>query len=442
MKKLKAFIENAGTVRALQTFQVLRFLTVLFTGMLLSKSSLSIRGIGCYESLIFLSGAVSFFWVSGLMNSLLSSFGAAREKGKTSLLFHAACSLYTVNFLLLLVLLLFGDFFKGLLPTEAVEYYPLLLMYIFLNNPSYLIEHIFLLQDKAMHLVRYGVINLLVSLVAVILPVYLGFSLYISFYALIAFAFLKNIFLLYLLRSYSGSGIDLKAIAEQLLLAAPLIFSLLISGSAEYIDGFLVSTHFGSDAFAVFRYGAKELPIAVLLSGALSNALVPKLAGTAFEAEHMQHLRKESLRLMHLLFPLTIVLILGSTYIYPILFREEFISSAPIFNTYLLLLISRMVFPQTLIMAGGKTGVIFKIALVEILVNVVSSYFLMLQFGIIGVALGTLIAFFTEKLCLAAYLYFRMNIPAYEYIPIRPWLLYSAALLSVYFVNYFLLHHQ
>jgi len=62
------------TVKSLQLFQILRFGSFFLTGILLAKGPLSINTIGAYESLMFFSGAVSFFWISGLLNGLLSKY--------------------------------------------------------------------------------------------------------------------------------------------------------------------------------------------------------------------------------------------------------------------------------------------------------------------------------------------------------------------------------
>lgn len=441
MNKIINFIKQIDTVRSFQIFQVLRFLTILITGILLAKSKMNIRDIGSYESLIFFSGAVSFFWVSGLLNGLLSSYNKSIQEGNNTLLFNTACSLYLLNSILLIFLLIFHQTAQRLLPDEAIDYYPLMLLYIFLNNPTFLIEHLLLLTNKSIGLLKYGVINLIAYVSAVAIPVYLGYGLEYSFYGLIVLAAIKNIILHRLLTGCSQLQINFKIIFDQILFSLPLIFSLLISGSAEYVDGLLVSTHFGSDAFAIFRYGAKELPLAVLLSGAISNALVPKLAASRFDKTGLNQLKKESARLMHLLYPITIVLLLTSNYFYPLVFREEFSSSAVIFNTYLLLLISRVVFPQTLVIAAGKNNFIFKIALVEITVNVLVSYVLMLKLGIIGIAIGTLAAFIVEKCCLALYVHIKMKIPISEYLQWKTWLFYSCLLVTVFFFHYFSTHH-
>lgn len=434
MKNVTEFIERIGTIRGLQVFQVLRFASFFLTGILLSKSFLTVGEIGIFENVLFISGAVSFFWISGILNSLLGKFHQSSTPD-ISLLFNSTAIIYSFNFILVIVMLLFKDFFRSLMPTTETDYYPVLLLYIFFNNPTFINEYVFLLRNKPVQLVVYGVSTFLIQLTVVIVPLYITGELMYSFYGLIAFAIIKNFILFYQLRATGQGILHVSQWPEIFFQAAPLMFSLLIAGSAEYIDGFLISTHFGTDAFAVFRYGAKELPVSLLMANALSMAIIPRLAADGMGENSLGLLRKETSRLMHLLFPLTLFLLLTSHYLYPIVFRPVFSISADVFNVYLLLVVSRMLFPQSLIIAANKTGMIFKTSLIEIFTNVTASYLLMLKYGIMGVAYGTVIAFLTEKLVLLLYCHRVLNISPTRFLVIKTWLIYTILLITTYFIS-------
>ena len=68
-----------NNVSGLQLFQLLRFGSFFLTGILLAKGPVSLDTIGSYESLMFVSGALSFFWVNALLNSLLASCAFQRQ---------------------------------------------------------------------------------------------------------------------------------------------------------------------------------------------------------------------------------------------------------------------------------------------------------------------------------------------------------------------------
>lgn len=436
MNQLRAFLTRAGTVRGLQIFQLLRFLTFFVTGILLSKTFLTVREIGIYENILFLSGAVSFFWVSGLLNSLLSRYNEADPVKAASQIFNGGLLLITMNLLMVLCLVVFKQSVCSFIPENAADLFPFLIAYILLNNPAFLIEYILLLRKKPLQLVVYGLSTFAIHLLMVFVPLLTGKDLMYTFAGLCCLALLKNIYLFILLRQNGTAQVQFDEWKEHLTIAIPLTLSLLISGSAEYIDGFLVSSFFGSDAFVVFRYGAKELPLATLMANSLSMAMVPMLRkGNSVTTEGLQLLKKETSGLMHFLFPVTLLLLLLSPVIYPVLFRPEFSQSAGIFNIYLLLVISRMLFPQAIIMATQNTGIIFKTSLLEITLNIVCSYLLMLRFGIMGVAAGTLIAFFGEKLILVIWCRIRLGIHLTSYLSVRIWLIYTFLLLTAYFLS-------
>ncbi len=438
MKKILELIRKTGTIRGLQIFQLLRFGGFFLTGILLAKGPVSIEQIGIYESLMFLSGAFSFFWISGFLNAMLIRFSKEQEDHQGTYLFNVAAQIAAFNLLLILILFIFKNSLTQLLPDAGIQYYNLLLMYILINNPTFINEYILLLKEKSLTLVIYGILSFLANIIAVIVPVYLGYGLEVVLVSLLLVSVLKLCFLGYLLTIFAKVKIESKIWSAQLQFSTPLILSLLISGSAEYIDGLLVSSHFGADAFAIFRYGARELPFSLLMANALSSAMVPRLSQQSGFSEGIRDLKSEGSKLMHLLFPLTIILLISSKWLYPLVFRPEFSQSAVVFNVFLLLIISRMVFPQSILMALGNTAIIFKIAIFEILINISASYVLMLKFGMLGVAYGTLLAFYSEKALLIWHLHKKEGIQPGLYTNLKIWLGYSILLLICWvFVNNF-----
>ena len=82
------------------------------------------------------------------------------------------------------------------------------------------------------------------------------------------------------------------------------------------------------------------------------------------------------------------VIMLFSRWFYPRLFNPEFHKSAGIFMVYSLLIIPRLLFPQTIVVGRKKTRVTLVAALIEIAINIPLSL-LMIKwgYGIVGVAL-------------------------------------------------------
>ncbi len=414
----------------LQLFQLLRFGSFLLTGILLAKGNINLEIIGAYESLMFMSAALSFFWVNAMLNSLLASYPSHTEKKKY--LFNVAVLIMIISIAVFVILRVAEPMIITLFSKNALPYFNLFTFFLLINNPCYLIEYIYLIQEKPKALLIYGILSFAAAVLVVVVPLYMGYDLAVSIKGLILLAVLKLLWLLKLLLEHSETKVYKPYIRQHFHLALPLLLSFLMSGSAEYIDGMMVTHFFGAEVFAIFRYGAKEFPFSLLLANALSMALLPVLSRTNHLEDGMTTLKQKSERLMHFLFPVSIVLLLTSQWFYPLVFNKNFAASAPVFNVYLLLILSRLLFPQTIVMALKETRIIFVISVIEITVNIMASYLLMMRFGLMGIAYGTVIAYFVEKGLLMLYLFHTKKIMPGKYIPIRVWTVYCIILLLCY----------
>jgi len=417
-------------VRALQFFQVLRFGTFFLTGILFTKFGLSTYDIGIYESLLFLGSVLSFFWLSGLTQSLLAKY---QPKEKSKEFFNAFLVLLGISVVVFIAfrLLVTPYSFMANNP-EVLAYYSAFSFYVLLIGPSYLVEYILLLKEKSKGLALYGIVAFGIQLVAVAGPIAFGYGLQEAVFGLMFSAAIRFLILLVLLFKYAEFKVDSYFIRQFLLTGGPLIAATLLSGSAEYLDGFIVSKYFDEGTFAVYRYGAKEFPLVLLLANAFSNGMVPKVAQLGIK-EVAATIKKESLRLMHVFFPISIGFMLVSEWIYPRLFNPDFIESAAVFNVYLLLVVSRLVFPQTLLIGLKKTKIIMAVAGLELAVNFGLSILLVPQFGLVGIAFATVIASILDKFVLMLFLKSSEGISASTYWPWK-WHLGYSVVLALMFV--------
>ena len=424
-------ITRLNAVSGLQLFQVIRFSGILLTSILLAKCSINISIIGNYEKLLLIAGVFSFFWVQGILNSLLSSYNS--HAFKRVYLFNSFILISLISAIVFGLMQLFSGsiqllFFNGFQPG-----YRYLCLYIFFNSPCFLIESIYLLRQKTKSLIAYGIISACLSMAAVIIPLIQGYTVETALSFLVLWSVLRFFWLIRLLIRNATPDFRLSILKEHFFLAWPLIISYLIGGSADYIDGLMATHYFGAEAFAVFRYGAREFPLSLILGNALSMAMIPFLRQTVNGELNLRDLKKHTSRLMDLVFPLSILLLFVSKSLYPIIFDQRFTESANIFNIYLLLAASRMVFPQSIVLALNKNKAILVISSIEIFINIAFSYLFMLKFGIIGIAWGTVIAYCAEKFMLCAYLQMNFKISVKDYVPFTKWLVYIA-LLSIGFM--------
>ena len=424
-------------VRSLQAFQILRFGAVILTNILLAKSGLGIQEIGIYETLIFLGTGISFFWVSGLLKGMLTTYPDLNEVERREFFVNVFLVFCGMSVLVVSVFFLFKNaVIQGLTNYESLPHYNLLCLYVLLNTPTFLVEYIYLLTNQPRKIVGFGLYAFGLYVVAVILPIILGFGIEGSLYGLIFLAATKLIWTLILLAQYGRFRINSAILRPYLWLSFPLTLNILVAGGAEYIDGVIIHRFFDSGVFAVFRYGARELPLALALTTAFSSAMIPRVA------ENLQvglsEIKAQSQGFMKWLFWISIGLMFAAPVLFPIVFNPDFKDSALIFNIYLLLLISRVLFPQTILIGLKKTGFILWVSVIELVINVALSLILVQMMGLIGVAVATVIAFACEKIMMIAYNYFQLKIPLKSYLNVRMYVLYSGLLVGSFLLSLWL----
>lgn len=428
------FSKYINNISALQFFQLFRFGILLLISIIFTKTHLGIAEIGIYETLLFISGALSFFWLQGLIQSFLPLYKSRNktEGEKSSDIFNAF--LLTLFFSLIAFVFVLGckNYIVRYTGNTGIDpYLNVFAFYILLSGPASLIEYIYLLKEKPVMIIRYGIISFVLQLILVALPVILGKGLEWSIYGLIFISVIRIVWLFVIIGRYSAFKVSMEFIKEHFSIGYPLILGALLSGSAQYIDDFLVSHYFDSSNFAIYKYGAKQFPLVVLLANAFSNAMVPVFASEELSVAMLQ-IRQRSAKLMHFLFPATIVLLLTSKWLYPVIFNAHFLPSADIFNILLLLIISYMIFPQTILIGLKKTKFILVASTLELLLHIGLSLILLKYFDIAGIAIATVCAFLFEKIILMYFTSVSLKINPLQFIPLKQYVAYTCVLLLVF----------
>jgi O-antigen/teichoic acid export membrane protein len=254
-----------------------------------------------------------------------------------------------------------------------------------------------------------------------------------SFYGLLIITAVRWVWLIILLRRYTEMKISYEFMKEHLYLGLPLILTSLISGSAQYTDGIIISAFYNNpETFAHFRYGAKEFPLVLMLANGLSNAMLPEFSTRSRMKESLAKIKAKSGRLMHFLFPSSMVMMLFTRWLFPRVFNPEYVRSADIFLIYLLLIIPRLVFPQTIVIGRKRTRIALFAAILELSLNIPLSLYLIQDYGTVGVALATLVVYIVEKAFLMAYVWIKMKIKPSEYIPLKIYAAYSTMIIVLF----------
>ncbi|MCB0430491.1 MAG: hypothetical protein H6585_11305 [Flavobacteriales bacterium] len=419
--------------RALQVFQVVRYGALLLSGVLLARSPWAPESLSSYEQVLFFASAITFFWVNGMVQTLLGHANEVNRHGKSRLFFQVFLVLQATALVAALIVWSYLRHGAGNLPQLG----PWVALYICIGVPAFLNEYMYLLLGKGWQMIAYGIASALIQIIMVVIPAWMGMPFTYSLYGLLLAAVCRYTWLWVLLGRYAQFRYDYSFLPAFVKMSAPLGIAALVAGMGEYIDGWLVTEYMAKESFAVFRYGAREFPVALLLASALSQSMIANFAVKG-EEETLQAIKLRSVRLMHIVFPSAILLMLTSHWLFPFVFGERFGASADVFNVYLLITVSRLTFPQVVVIGRRKHKIIPKVALIEIILNVGISLMLMPTWGMAGIAWGTVIAYSAEKMILILYNHYRLNIFFASYTAVGKLAIYTFVLLISYFAGIYI----
>ncbi|MEN9522581.1 MAG: hypothetical protein RL065_958 [Bacteroidota bacterium] len=402
---------------------MLRFAAFLLISILLAKAGASTGLIGSYEYLLMIGGAVSFSWLGGFLTFYIS---------KTEIKSHAFWYKKTFNFLFIanvivaVAMVLVYMFFKNsFFANVSTTTFSLFIVYHFANNQSYINEHYLLSTDNQKHLLHYGLLNFFLILVGA------GFGFYyISGLngLLIGLAFVSIIKMIYSIIIYvqQNDSIQIQKAEVLSFLTQGLIISLsiLLGSMGDYIDEFLVNFFYGNETYAVYKIGAREFPLLQLLTNSLATILIVTVTKESLP-DAMKIFKDKTAKLIRTIVPILCILILGSKYLFPFFYNQHFNESAMYFNLYTLLVFSRFLFPQSIIIGLGMNKFLMIASVIECFTHVALSFILMKIFGVKGIIVGFLVSYFIDKILLMFFLYQQKKISPFEYTPVKDYLIGS-----------------
>jgi len=414
-------------VLALQGYQASQQILSLAFSILLAKVLQDTAQIGFFEMLVFLAFLLTYFWMTGVSQSFMRSTDAEDPDRYGKWL--------TYLFMMALNVLVFGLLYLGrgrflpfLLGQTHVPYLAEYSLYLLLTIPTLALPLLWVLERKAWHIWWFAAGSWLLKFLAMAIPLLLGWGLQSGIRWLIGAGFLMQLSLLTVLwkrRFAIKKWRWFRLIGQGSL---PLILYALIGALAMAIDSVLIGRYYADERiFAIFRYGSKELPFVGALVGALIQSVLPLYYRDEQSGNHA--LREGSLKLIHVLFPLCIVLVWINPWLFPQLFSSAFAESAFLFNIYLLTLVPRLWLVHTVFIARHQHRAMVLISASELVINVVVSILAMQWMGMFGVAVGTVVAYLYEKVMMSIVIG-RQGVALNSIVPTRLFTGYSLLLIT------------
>jgi len=427
---------NLTKYNSLQIYQFLRYGSFFLISILLAKIAFyrfnpgyGTSIISRYELLMVVSSSLTFFWVSSICNTLVPFFNASNNDKQKRILFNAFVLMVAFGLIAAIITYSFGLYKK-----EDSYLFQMFALVVFLNTPTFIVDYIFYLKGKFKSLIVWGIITFTAHLLLLCVPLYFKQTLNLAVNLLVILALLKFNYTIILLLKYSTISVNTRLIQEFMIKVLPFMFSILLGGSMEYINAFIVEHSFTEYDFAVFRYGAKELPIFLIMANSLSNIYSGEIANLNREGNlniGLKKLKNSSRKLIYWLFPLAIILLFVSKYMYIWLYNNDLAEGYKIFNISLLLIISRLIFPQTVLTGLIKTRAFYLVSTNVLIVNVILAIWFVQFMGITGIAYATVISFLVEKIQLVIYCKIE-GIRFKEYTPVVEYYIFSVLMIVAF----------
>jgi hypothetical protein len=180
--------------------------------------------IGEYETLLFIASAVSFFWLRGILQTFLSLINTDKNNKKPNTYFNAFILLTLFSVLTIAFLIVFKQSIEHqLINKNEIPFFNWVLLYIFFSTPTFLIEYIYLGNNKPNNIIIYALVSYGIQFLAIIIPTLLNYPLEVAIIGLVLTSLLRFIYLVAILNKYSTFVISLPFIRQHLKLAFPLI---------------------------------------------------------------------------------------------------------------------------------------------------------------------------------------------------------------------------
>jgi O-antigen/teichoic acid export membrane protein len=392
--------------------------------------------------------------VLGFPDSVFYFFERITSTARRGFALQTVAILLLSGFLAGLAILCFNFFLPDLLsqwPEESIralqQFLPLMALVSVLEIPTWPTTNILLASDRQKGAAWYEMSTSVVAFAAIVLPLALGFGLEIAIWSLVGYSVIRFVGSLVLLGIILPNNARLGdtehastntqelgsqghypletriSLLDQAKFALPLGLSSLVGRFNKYIDKFIVSIFLVNTAYAEYSVAANEVPLIKVIPLAVGSVLISR-----YVQFNLQSKKDELLALWYkgiekvslLVIPMTILFTLLAPELITFLFETEGVSYANAvlpFQLYNLIVLIRVTHYGSILQAFGDTKGVFYFSLNLLVANILLSVPMTIYFGIVGTALGTLIANIYNWLLLLRRIGGHMELPFWKVLP-------------------------
>lgn len=187
---------------------------------------------------------------------------------------------------------------------------------------------------------------------------------------------------------------SIKAMRELVAYSLPLGLATMMATLAMSLDKILVSALLGPEEFAVYSFGAREIPLIGLLMGSVTSVIIVQMRRDVSEGNHagaVDQFRRCAAMSAPLLFPVAGFFIANAQGFITFLYTDSYKEASIPFAIYCITVLVRITTFGPLLTAYGQNWFILKRAFVELFANLILSVLGIRYFGASGAAWATVI---------------------------------------------------
>ncbi len=269
-------------------------------------------------------------------------------------------------------------------------------VYLFFSGVTSSVEAIFIIKERKKWLFAHNLVSNSIEFSSVVIPFSLGYSLETVTLLLIIAPFLRTIFLILFIWkdmiAANWNTMKTVLLSDGKYMSGLLLITL--SGiAAVQLDSWVIRWFYEDDAvFAIYTVGARKIPFLSALMSSVSAAMIVQIGKLLKEGklqEAMPFLARTSGAIASIMLPFLAVVFVFAEELMLLLFGG-YTESAPIFQIYLGTVLVHFFLTDTILLAKGKTNLVLKAGILELVVNIALSIPSVYVIGITGPAWVTL----------------------------------------------------
>lgn len=185
------------------------------------------------------------------------------------------------------------------------------------------------------------------------------------------------------------------SVLEQLHYAFPIGASSYISIIGRQLDQYIVSVFFTPIDFAVYSRGALRIPFISSWQFTINDIMMPQYVKAYAENDiprFLQIFQECVTKVAKINFAVFALFFAVASSLITFLYTDEYAGAAPIFRTYLLMLLFNITLYATVPRASGKTSSVMTATIFALATNIMLSLMLVILIGPVGAAIATVVS--------------------------------------------------